>query len=121
MGSVRVIFSSPDASYAHFLLADYNPRHFPNPEAFRPDRWTGVSTDSDLFVGFGHGPRACIGRKFSLVEATAFIVMLLKDWRVRVELGKGETAEQWQRRVMFGKIHALTGMGPIPIRLIRRS
>jgi len=99
----------------------YNPRHFPDPEAFKPSRWADDSINSEAFVGFGQGPRACIGRKFSLAEATCFLVMLLRDWRVDVDLAEGETPQQWQERVMTGQITVLRGLGPIPVRLSRRN
>ncbi|KDQ12283.1 hypothetical protein BOTBODRAFT_34565 [Botryobasidium botryosum FD-172 SS1] len=106
----------------NFLPIHYNPRHFPDPEAFKPSRWTDESLTSEAaaFAGFGHGPRACIGRKFSLAEATCFLVMLLRDWRVEVDLAPGETPQQWQQRVMTEQINTSRGLGPISIRLSRR-
>ncbi|KDQ12286.1 hypothetical protein BOTBODRAFT_34569 [Botryobasidium botryosum FD-172 SS1] len=100
----------------------YNPRHFPDPDSFKPSRWVDESLSSDaVFAGFGHGPRACIGRKFSLVEATCFLVMLLRDWRVDVDLAPGETPQEWQQRMMTDRITPARGLGPIPIRLSRRE
>ncbi|KDQ08641.1 hypothetical protein BOTBODRAFT_179710 [Botryobasidium botryosum FD-172 SS1] len=99
----------------------YNPRHFPDPETFKPSRWDDGSVDPDAFGGFGQGPRACIGRKFSLAEATCFVAMLLRDWRVEVDLAEGETPQQWQRRVMTGGAAGLRGLGPISVRFARRK
>jgi len=49
---------------------------------------------------FGIGPRACIGRKFGIVESLAFLVMLLREWRVDILLKEGETREGWEQRVL---------------------
>ncbi|KDQ08639.1 hypothetical protein BOTBODRAFT_37792 [Botryobasidium botryosum FD-172 SS1] len=99
----------------------YNPRHFPDPETFKPSRWDDGSIDPDAFGGFGQGPRACIGRKFSLAEATCFVAMLLRDWRVEVDLAEGESPQQWQRRVMTDKATGPRGLGPISVRFVKRK
>ncbi|KDQ10750.1 hypothetical protein BOTBODRAFT_115251 [Botryobasidium botryosum FD-172 SS1] len=99
----------------------YNPNYFPEPEAFKPSRWDDDTINKDAFVGFGQGPRACIGRKFSLAEATCFIIMLLRDWRVKIDLGKDETPQQWQRRVMTGTMTGPGGLGPISVKFSKRT
>ncbi|KDQ08635.1 hypothetical protein BOTBODRAFT_191643 [Botryobasidium botryosum FD-172 SS1] len=99
----------------------HNPRHFPDPEAFKPSRWDDESIDADAFAGFGQGPRACIGRKFSLAEMTCFTAMLLRDWRVEVDRPEGESPQEWQRRVMTDTISGLRGLGPISVRLTKRK
>ncbi|KDQ08486.1 hypothetical protein BOTBODRAFT_118585 [Botryobasidium botryosum FD-172 SS1] len=99
----------------------YNPRHFPDPERFKPSRWDDESIDADAFAGFGQGPRACIGRKFSLAEATCFVAMLLRDWRVEVDRAEGESPQEWQRRVMTDTATGLRHLGPISVRFTRRK
>ncbi|KDQ08636.1 hypothetical protein BOTBODRAFT_37788 [Botryobasidium botryosum FD-172 SS1] len=105
----------------NLLGIHYNPRHFPDPETFKPSRWDDGSVNPDAFGGFGQGPRACIGRKFSLAEATCFAVMLLRDWRVEVDLAEGETPQQWQRRVLTDKVNGQRGLGPISVKFVRRK
>ncbi|KAF8171164.1 cytochrome P450 [Mycena galopus ATCC 62051] len=98
----------------------YNPKIFPNPEEFRPSRWYGV-TENDTAM-FSLGPRACIGRRFALTEAIAFLSNLLRDWRLHAVLNPGETKAQWRTRVMKpSRSLALTlGVGEFPVRLTRR-
>lgn len=48
----------------------YNPRSFPQPECFRPSRWYNAATD-EAYTAFSGGPRACVGRRFALVEGSA--------------------------------------------------
>ncbi|KDQ09588.1 hypothetical protein BOTBODRAFT_178823 [Botryobasidium botryosum FD-172 SS1] len=58
----------------------YNPRHFPSPEAFKPSHWEANTTSElNVFVGFGQ-------------------VMLLRNWKVKVDLKEGETPDQWRRK-----------------------
>ncbi|KAJ6473258.1 cytochrome P450 [Mycena sanguinolenta] len=96
----------------------YNPKRFPDPEEFRPSRWYNAP-ESDMTM-FSLGPRACIGRKFALTEAVAFLSHLLRDYKLSVVLDPGETRSQWRARVMKG-ISAMTlGVGKIPVKLTRR-
>ncbi|KDQ08617.1 hypothetical protein BOTBODRAFT_37766 [Botryobasidium botryosum FD-172 SS1] len=99
---------------------NYNPRYFPDPEAFKPSRWDAPSSVSDTFIGFGHGPRASIGRKFAMIEATCFLVHLLRDWKIEVVLGEEETMEQWRERVMVATVEITLGVNSVPVRLTRR-
>ena len=56
---------------------ELNPRYFSEPEKYKPSRWYGLPSDSEVFSAFSIGARACIGRKFATVEAVAFLTMLL--------------------------------------------
>ncbi|KAK7012863.1 cytochrome P450 [Favolaschia claudopus] len=97
----------------------YNPRHFPDPEEYRPSRWYGVS-ESDLSL-FSLGPRACIGRKFALTEACCFLSHLLRDWRLEITLKAGETRSQWRSRVLDAKVNMTFGVGDVLVKLVKRS
>ncbi|KAG6828824.1 hypothetical protein H0H92_006649 [Tricholoma furcatifolium] len=85
-----------------------NPRYFSDPEVFKPSRWYDVSGESEAFAGFSLGPRACIGRKFAVVEAVAFLTMLLRDWHVTPILEAGETPQVWKERFLSKPILGLT-------------
>lgn len=101
---------------------DHNPTVFTNPDEFRPSRWYGVS-DHDTSM-YGIGPRACIGRKFAQTEALCFLSLLLRDWKLDVVLGQGETRRMYERRVMgnAGIFGMSFGVGAVPmIKLIRRT
>ncbi|MCB9508293.1 MAG: cytochrome P450 [Myxococcales bacterium] len=47
--------------------------HFPDPEAFVPERWLGRDLERRLpkhaYMPFGGGPRVCIGNHFAMMEA----------------------------------------------------
>lgn len=76
-----------------------NPHDYTNPESFCPLRWESEAA-LDAFPGFSLGPRGCLGRKFSTVEATCFLSHALRDWKFEVKLREGESPRQWQERMM---------------------
>lgn len=51
-----------------------DPRFFTRPEQFNPDRW--LSADSKHFrgLGFGFGPRQCLGRRIAELEMQLFLL-----------------------------------------------
>ena len=53
-----------------------NEKYFPNPEAFLPERWSRTSggvQDPYGSLPFGHGKRACVGRR--LAEAQMYMLL----------------------------------------------
>lgn len=50
-----------------------------DPEAFNPDRF--LKPPPAAYLPFGIGPRACIGREFSLIEAKTIAAALLERFR----------------------------------------
>ncbi|UNM13267.1 cytochrome P450 [Streptomyces formicae] len=71
--------------------AHRDPRWFPEPEAFRPERWDAgaepVVPDHAWFP-FGGGARACLGARFAMVEAVLVLATLAQ--RFHVDAGPGE-------------------------------
>lgn len=64
----------------------HDPRFFPDPEAFRPDRWLDGSTKElpkYAYMPFGGGPRICVGNHFALMEAVLVLATIVQ--RVRLE------------------------------------
>jgi cytochrome P450 len=57
----------------------HDPRYFPDPAAFLPERWT-PQFERDLprfaYFPFGGGPRYCIGQSFALAEAALVLATL---------------------------------------------
>lgn len=69
-----------------------DPRWFPNPEGFDPDRWTperAKEIPRYAYFPFGGGPRICIGNHFAMLEATLMLAILVQ--RFRLELLPGQT------------------------------
>ena len=56
-----------------------DPKYYDDPETFNPDRFLGKKiTLADMSnLGFGLGPRMCIGNRFAILEIKALLVHLL--------------------------------------------
>src|SRR3989449_2316324 len=64
----------------------HDPRYFPDPFRFAPDRWTPearASRPQFSYFPFGGGPRRCIGEGFALMEAIMVLATLAKTWSLR--------------------------------------
>ncbi|PPQ69426.1 hypothetical protein CVT24_001475 [Panaeolus cyanescens] len=99
----------------------YNPRYFDEPEKFKPSRWCGVPAESEIFSAFSIGARACLGRKFAIVESICFLTMLLRDYKVEPLLLPNETRDQWAKRVLDAKLVITLGIKDVPVRLVSRK
>jgi cytochrome P450 len=65
--------------------AHKNPKYFPEPEAFRPERWTPElekALPKTCFMPFSAGSRICIGWHFAMAELAmgAATLLPLKRW-----------------------------------------
>lgn len=62
-----------------------DPRWFPNPEGFDPERWTperAKELPRYAYFPFGGGPRVCIGNHFAMMEATLILATIVQRWRL---------------------------------------
>jgi cytochrome P450 len=68
-----------------------NPRYFPRPESFDPDRFApGRVAEMPVYgyIPFGVGPHVCIGKEFALMQMTLTLATLLQ--RVRLSPVAGQ-------------------------------
>ncbi|MFO0615482.1 MAG: cytochrome P450 [Polyangiaceae bacterium] len=68
-----------------------DPRWFPNPEGFDPDRWSPERAQGlprYAYFPFGGGPRVCIGNHFAMMEATLVLAMIVQRFRVDLLAGQ---------------------------------
>jgi cytochrome P450 len=68
-----------------------DPRFFPEPERFRPERWLdGLQKRLPRFAyfPFGGGPRLCIGNAFAMMESVLLLAAIAR--RFRLELLPGQ-------------------------------
>ncbi|MDQ3805608.1 MAG: cytochrome P450 [Acidobacteriota bacterium] len=93
-----------------------DPRHFPDPERFDPERFTpGAKAARPQFsyFPFGGGVRRCIGEGFAWTEATLILAALARRWRVRLLPGRRVETQP--------RITLRPGKGGVPVRLERRK
>ncbi len=60
-------------------------RWYDNPEQFNPDRWRADQRSQRprfAFFPFGGGPRHCIGKQFSMLEATVILATVGQTYRL---------------------------------------
>jgi cytochrome P450 len=93
-----------------------DPRFFPDPERFSPERWTPeakATRPQFSYFPFGGGPRRCIGEGFAWMEATLILATLARRWRARTL--PGHIIETQPR------ITLRPGKGGVPLRLESRE
>ncbi|KAK4536776.1 hypothetical protein CDCA_CDCA09G2801 [Cyanidium caldarium] len=72
------------------------PQHWPEPEAFRPERFTREATARRhplAYQAFSGGPRNCIGQPMAVHESLAVLAALYRHYRVELACAPGEVAE----------------------------
>jgi retinoid hydroxylase len=82
------------------------PEVFPEPERFLPERFAPPREEHRqpyALVGFGGGPRLCIGQAFALLEMKVVASLLLRRYRWELESGDG-------RPVWVPTLHPRDGM-----------
>jgi cytochrome P450 len=68
----------------------HNPKYFPDPFSFDPDRWLPEARESRpkfSYFPFGGGPRVCIGEHFAWMEGVLVLATIAQNWRMRLAAG----------------------------------
>ena len=80
---------------ASAFLVHHDPRIYPDPYAFRPERFLGKSPGTYTWIPFGGGRRRCLGASFALQEMR----IMLREVLTRHELAPAsEQPERTARR-----------------------
>ncbi|WP_301127784.1 cytochrome P450 [Streptomyces cacaoi] len=105
-------------SGADILISPYvlhrNPRLFPEPRRFDPDRWAperAAGIPSGAMLPFGAGSRKCIGDVFGMTEAVLALATLTTRWKMTLAPG----AKVRPKAAMS------LGSGPLPMVLTPRD
>ena len=76
------------------LMSQYithrDPRFFPDPERFDPERWTPeaqATRPKFSYFPFGGGTRVCIGEQFAWMEGILLVATLAQRWKMRLVPG----------------------------------
>ena len=62
-----------------------DPRYFPEPEKFDPDRFSSENKGkitTGTFFPFGQGPRMCLGKNFIRMEGRLYLANLIRSFRI---------------------------------------
>jgi cytochrome P450 len=89
----------PDGAYLNYCswASHRIPEFFPEPEAFRPERFTRerkAALPRGAYVPFGGGKRICIGKRFGQIEVKLVATMLLQKLRLDLLPGRTMTVRQ---------------------------
>ena len=77
LGNVPVVKGTDLWLCLHRLHRD--PRWYPEPEQFRPERWLGNQAQRRFtYAPFGVGPRVCIGQHFAMTETVLGLASMLR-------------------------------------------
>jgi cytochrome P450 len=68
-------------------VMQHDPRWFPDPERFDPERWTPEARDARpkfSYFPFGGGARVCIGERFAWMEGVLMIAAIAQKWKLKL-------------------------------------
>ncbi|XP_017669140.1 PREDICTED: cytochrome P450 3A9-like [Lepidothrix coronata] len=94
-----------------------NPEYWPNPEEFRPERFSKEnkeSIDPYTYLPFGAGPRNCIGMRFALLTLKVAITSLLQHFTF-------QTCKETQIPMKLSSKGLLIPEKPIILKLVPRT
>jgi cytochrome P450 len=75
-------------------LVHHDPDVYPDPYAFRPERFLGQQPGTYTWIPFGGGRRRCLGASFALLEMKIVLASVLE----RCELSPAESGRERTRR-----------------------
>ncbi|NP_001351940.1 cytochrome P450 6A1-like [Stomoxys calcitrans] len=100
--------------FVSILGIHHDPELYPNPEKFDPERFSPElvkQRESVEFLGFGDGPRNCIGMRFGQMQSRLGLAYIIKHYRFSV-------CPQTERNLKFDPLsQSLKTLHPILLRV----
>ena len=77
----------------NFIGMYHNPRYFPQPAKFRPERFLAGDLENEArhpyaFLPFGLGPRNCMGQKLALLAGLTTLAVVLPAIRFELDVAR---------------------------------
>lgn len=88
-----------------------DPRFYPAPFSFSPERWENANPPPHAFIPFGGGARRCIGENFAWMEGTLILATLLRRWNFQLASSRTDVQPKFTLRPRL----------PILMRVTRRN
>jgi cytochrome P450 len=79
------------ALLASAFLVHHDPDVYPDPFAFRPERFVGVTPGTYTWLPFGGGRRRCVGATFAQIEMRIVLTALLRRFTIHTTRTRPET------------------------------
>jgi cytochrome P450 len=79
-------------------LTNRNPRAYPSPTEFQPERFVGSSPETFSWIPFGGGIRRCIGASFAQLEMKVMLRTMLAELEPSLPPGRMWRTGEWTRR-----------------------
>jgi cytochrome P450 len=73
------------------FVVNRRPEFWPEPDAFRPERWLGRDEARQhpfCFLSFSGGKRQCLGKNFALLQSKTLLAMLLQQFELEMLPGQ---------------------------------
>lgn len=64
------------------FMTHHSPELYPDPEAFRPERWVDLNPSPYAYLPFGAGPRMCIGGPLALLIMKTVLPTILQRFKL---------------------------------------
>ena len=64
-----------------------DPKFYPNPDEFIPERFSAEEQrkrHKATFLGFGEGPRICLGIRFAVVQLKIALAYIIQSYRIKI-------------------------------------
>jgi len=91
---------------ASAYLVHHDPAIYPEPSAFRPERFLGVTPGTYTWLPFGGGRRRCLGASFALEEMRIALRAVMAHYELSPAGPRGETARR--RSITFSPSRSAT-------------
>ncbi len=79
---------------ASAYLIHHDPEIYPEPHAFRPERFLGTSPGTYTWIPFGGGRRRCLGASFAVQEMKVVLRAALRRYEIRAASDRAETTRR---------------------------